>query len=103
MLGIFDYWLFWILPFIMFTFIGFIIYLLGKSPKGRNIAHKYETYTCGERFQVTDIGHENFYGPIKRVLELSRLQRAHTGRLSDYLLMVVIGFAIILLMVVVFI
>jgi hypothetical protein len=102
MLGIFNYWLLWILPFLAFTAIGFIIYALGEK-KGRPAPGKYETYTCGERFRVTDIGHESFYGPIKKVLELSRLQRAHTGRLSDYLLMAVIGFVIVLLFVMVLI
>lgn len=102
MLGIFDYWLFWILPFLAFTVIGFIIYMLGEK-KVKPAPGKYDAYTCGEKFQVTDIGHESFYGPIKKVLELSRLQRVHTGRLSDYLLMTVIGFAIVLLFVMVLI
>ena len=103
MLGIFDYWLFWILPFLGFTMVGVIIQLLGSKSKGRPAPGKYETYTCGERFPVTDVGHENFYRPIKKVLELSRLRHAHTGRLSDYLLMIVIGFAMVLLMVMVLI
>ena len=101
MLGIFNYWLYWILPFLAFTVIGVIIYLLGnRTQKGKAVPGKYETYTCGEKFQVTNVGHENFYRPIKRVLELSRLRHAHTGRLSDYLLMIVIGFVIVLMFVV---
>lgn len=99
MLGIFDYWLLWILPFLGFTVIGVVIHLLGRKPQGK-VPGREETYTCGEKFQVTNVGHENFYRPIKRVLELSRLRHAHTGRLSDYLLMIVTGFVIVLMFVV---
>lgn len=100
MLGIFDYWLYWIAPFLFFIVIGLIIHLLGRKP-GRPVPGREETYTCGERFPVTDVGHENFYRTIKRVLELSKLRHAHTGRLSDYLLMIMIGLVVILLLVMV--
>ncbi len=102
MLGIFNYWLLWVLPLLAFTAMGFIIYALGEK-KGKPAPGKYETYTCGEKFPVTDVGHENFYRPIKRILELSRLRHAHTGILSDYLLMIVTGFVIVLLFVMVLI
>lgn len=97
MLDVFNYWLFWIAPFLGFSVLGLAIHLLGRKT-GKPAPSKYETYTCGERFPVTDVGAENFYRPIKRVLELSKLQRAHTGRLSDYLLMTVMGLAIIILL-----
>ena len=100
MLGIFDYWLYWIGPFLLFTLIGLGLHFLGRKP-GRPVPGRDETYTCGEEFPVTDVGHENFYRTIKRALEFSRLRHAHTGRLSDYLLMILIGFVIILLMVMV--
>jgi hypothetical protein len=102
MLGIFDYWLVWVLPFLAFTGIGLLIYALGsRTRKPRPAPGKYDTYTCGEEFPVTDVGQENFYRPIKSVLELSRLRRAHTGRLSDYLLMILAGAALVIVMVMV--
>lgn len=99
MLGIFDCWFYWIAPFMFFTAIGLLIHLLGRRPGGRPAPGRDEAYTCGEKFPVTDVGHENFYRTIKRVLELSKLRHAHTGRLSDYLLMILVGFVAVLIMV----
>jgi len=100
MLDIFNYWLVWIAPFLGFSLVGVVIHLAGRNRKGRPAPGKYDTYTCGEPFPDADLGAEDFYRPIKRVLELFKLQRAHTGRLSDYLLAVLAGLAVVLVLVI---
>jgi|GEM_PF-1742140 len=98
----FEQWSLFVLAFMGFVFLGFLIYLLGNR-KSRKEEMKYETYTCGEPFPKVSMGTENFYHVIKRALGIRDLRSYHSGRLSDYLMWIVIGTVIIILLMVVWV
>lgn len=95
----FEYWSLFILTFAGFIGLGLLIYFLG-SRKSRPEEKKYETYTCGEPFQKVSIGTENFYDAIIKNLGIPSLQNLHSGKLSDYLLWLVVGITAVLLLMV---
>ncbi|MEE9323490.1 MAG: hypothetical protein V3U72_03000 [Candidatus Aenigmarchaeota archaeon] len=94
----FEYWSFFILTFVGFIGLGFLIYFLGNR-KSRFEEMKFETYTCGEPFPKVRVSPENFYAAIKKGLGIRDMQRAHSGKLSDYLLWFLIGMVVVMLMV----
>lgn len=95
----FEHWSLFVTVFSAFMGIGLAVYLLGNR-KTRAENMKSETYTCGEPFPKTSVGPENFYGAIKENLRTDEMRRLHSGRLSDYVLWLVVGVAALILMVV---
>jgi hypothetical protein len=95
----FEYWSFFILAFFGFMGLGLLIYLLG-SRKKRTEGWKNETYTCGEPFPKVNIGPENFYAAVSKNLRVGDIQKMHSGKLSDYLLWLVVGITAVLLIVI---
>jgi hypothetical protein len=93
----FEQWPLFVSAFVGFIFLGFLIYLLGNR-KTREEGMKRETYTCGEPFPKVDMGVENFYHAIKKALGIKDLRTYHSGKLSDYLLWIVIGAVMIILL-----
>ena len=96
----FKNWTLFIGSFVGFILIGFLIYLIGNRsfrPEGK----KDETYTCGEPFQKVSVTSDNFYQAIIKGMELNKLRDVHTGKLSDYVLWLVVGIVIIIMMVLV--
>ena len=79
--------------------IGFAIYLLGNK-KSRFEDKKYDTYTCGEPFPKVRVSPDNFYVSIKKSLGIRDIREMHSGKLSDYLLWLLIGLIVVLLMVI---
>ena len=94
----FENWSVFVLSFLVFTALGFLVYLLGNR-KSRFEERKYETYTCGEPFPKVHVSPENFYVAVKKSLGIKDLREIHSGRLSDYLLWFVIGLVLVILMV----
>lgn len=93
----FEYWTLFILAFTGFIFLGFFIYLLGNR-KLRVEEMKFETYTCGEPFPRVSMSAENFYHAIKKALGLDNLRIYHSGKLSDYLIWIVVGTVIVVIL-----
>lgn len=95
----FDHWSLFVVVLAVFTLTGIGIYLLGNR-KTRHEKMKYETYTCGERFESVKVGPENFYSSVEKNLGLKDISRAHSGKVSDYLVWFLIGLVFMVLMVV---
>ncbi|MFH1237512.1 MAG: hypothetical protein V1648_03875 [Candidatus Aenigmatarchaeota archaeon] len=95
----FENWSHFILAFLGFICIGLIIYLTGNRGK-KTEGWKNEPYTCGEPFPMADVGADNFYGSIKQSLRIDEIRKLHSGRLTDYLLWMVVGVTAILIMVI---
>lgn len=98
----FEQWSLFVLAFLGFIFLGFLIYLLGNR-KTREEGMKYETYTCGEPFPRVEMSTENFYHAIKKALGIRDLKTYHSGKLSDYLLWIMIGTVILILLTVIWV
>jgi hypothetical protein len=94
----FEQWSRFIIAFAGFVSLGIIIYLLG-SRKTRAEAMKKEAYTCGETLPKIYVGPENFYEALKENLRLDYISKLHSGKLSDYVLWLVIGLTALLMMV----
>ena len=94
----FEQWSHFVFVFAGFIAAGIIIYLLG-SRKTRAETMKSETYTCGEALPKINVGPENFYGALKENLKLDYVRRLHSGKLSDYVLWLIIGLTALLIMV----
>jgi hypothetical protein len=92
----FEQWSHFVAVFAGFVLVGMVIYLLG-SRKARAEAMKKEAYTCGEKLPRTYVGPENFYEALKENLKLNAISKLHSGRLSDYLLWLVVGLSAILI------
>ncbi|NIO22531.1 MAG: hypothetical protein GTN38_00705 [Candidatus Aenigmarchaeota archaeon] len=98
----FEQWSLFVLAFMGFVFLGFLIYLLGNR-KSVKEEMKFETYTCGEPFPKVSVSTENFYHAIKRALGVKDLRSYHSGKLSDYLMWIVIGTVIVVLLMVIWV
>jgi hypothetical protein len=96
----FENWSLFGVVFFGFIVIGFVIYSMG-SRKTRYEKMKYETYTCGEPFPKVRIGTDNFYAAIKKGLGTRDIRHIHSGKLSDYLIWMLLGIVAVLLMVLV--
>ncbi len=96
----FEEWSLFIGFFFVFLFLGLVIYLFGNR-SFRSEEGKEDTYTCGEPFKKISVRSDNFYQAIIENTGLRRLREFHTGRVSDYLLWMVVGMAIILVMILV--
>ena len=95
----FEYWSVFILAFLGFIGLGLLIYLLGNRKK-RAEERKGDTYTCGEPFPETGVPSDGFYEAIVKNLRVDDIRRLHSGRLSDYLLWLMVGIvAVIIVMV----
>jgi flagellar basal body-associated protein FliL len=95
----FEYWSWFILAFLGFICLGYLIYYFGnksKKPEGK----KSETYTCGEPFPKVSVKPENFYQAIRKGLAFERLRNIQSGKLSDYLLWIIIGIVVVLLLII---
>lgn len=95
----FEMWTNVIIIFLCFLFIGIIIYLLGNR-KVKEEGIKRETYTCGEKIPLVHVGAENFYEAIKKNLRVDEISKLHSGKLSDYILWLVIGLTLFLIAVI---
>ncbi len=91
----FEQWSWFVLTFIGFVLIGFLVYLLGNR-KTREEEKKYETYTCGEDFPMVTVSTENFYDSLKKAVGVDVLRNYHSGKLSDYLLWIMIGTVVVI-------
>jgi hypothetical protein len=93
-----EKWTIFISVFILFSFIGFLIYLLG-SKRYKEEDSKSEMYKCGE-FTLSDpeVHADNFYRIIKDNLKIKNLQKIHSGKLNEYLQWIISGGVIIILL-----
>ena len=94
----FEYWSLVMLLIIGFTFLGYLIYLLGKKSMKKETG-KEKIYTCGEPFSVVGISSESFYESIKKNLRFEKLKFLQSGKLSDYLLWILVGLTILIILV----
>jgi hypothetical protein len=95
----FEYWSVFILAFLGFIGLGLLIYLLGNR-KTRAEDRKGDTYTCGEPFPATGVPSDSFYEAVIKNLRIDDIRRLHSGRLSEYLLWLVVGTVAVIIMVV---
>jgi len=96
----FEGWTLFVGCFVGFILLGLMIYLLGNRsfrPDGK----KDETYTCGENLQKKSVTSDNFYQAIIDSFGLNKLRDIHTGKLSDYVIWMIVGVVIIVMMVLV--
>ncbi len=93
-----EHWPFFTAAFLGFAAVGLLIYMSG-SRRRRVEGWKNEAYTCGEPFPSTPMGPQNFYSAVRKNLRIDELRRMHSGRLSEYLLWMVVGIVAVLIMV----
>jgi Na+-transporting methylmalonyl-CoA/oxaloacetate decarboxylase gamma subunit len=81
--------------FSVFVIIAFLVYLSGNRYCRREEG-KDDNYACGEKIPYNGIGSENFY-PALKGLGFGTLRRSYSGRLSDYILWMVVGMMFVLM------
>ncbi len=96
----FEYWPLFAGGFFGFILLGYLIYSMG-SRSYRKEKGKEDVYTCGEPFDKVEIRSENFYQAITDNMNFRMIQEIHTGKLSDYILWILIGIASFVLLILV--
>ena len=97
----FEYWTLFNGAFILFIFIGYIIYKIFDRRRVADEDRKKELYACGERWEEQPFS-SGFYETIISALGIRKLSEAHTGDVSDYLLWLFSGIVILIMLFVVF-
>jgi hypothetical protein len=91
----FGQWLLFLLPLGLFIVVGTLMLMMGRRAPRKPSASKEETYRCGEPVPDVVFTSAGFYRSIVKAFGLARLRDAHTGRLSDYMLWVLAGLAVV--------
>lgn len=88
-----------ILVFGLLTALFYLIFKLLENNRLRKARPGREMYACGEDLkpEQLNVPPEGFYKVFTGALRLQALRRAHSGRLSDYLLWVVAGAVLLIL------
>jgi hypothetical protein len=84
-----------ILVFLLLLLILITVYAVGKGPVKRK---RQKIYACGEDIppEKLNVPQDSFYAVLARTLRIGWLRRMHTGRLSDYVVWIVMGLLFIL-------
>jgi hypothetical protein len=94
----FQSWLLFLVPLGAFIVIGYMILLIGRrAPRGRDSKRRESTYMCGEPLAGVVYTSSGLYRTMRKALGFERLREIHTGRVSDYLLWVLVGLVIVML------
>lgn len=96
----FEYWSLFAGGFFGFILLGYLIYRLGSRSYSKEKG-KEDVYTCGEPFEKVEILSDNFYQAITENVNFRIIQKIHTGKLSDYILWILIGIASFVLLILV--
>jgi len=96
----FEDWLLFLFPLGVFIIAGYALLLVGRrAPKPRKSSErKANPYMCGESLPDVVYASSGFYSAIRKALQIDKLKQAHTGRISDYLVWVLIGLTVIVLL-----
>lgn len=89
----FEYWSWFLIPFLLFIFTGYLIYLIGRRAPKKPEPRKENPYTCGEPVPASSVRSDNFYQDIIKIFRLEKIREAHSGNVSDYLLWILVGLA----------
>ena len=97
----FQSWLLFLLPLGVFIIIGYLILLLGRrAPRSRKASKRRESpYMCGEPLQGAVYTSSGFYKTMRKALGFEKLREIHTGKISDYMMWVLMGVTIVVLLV----
>ncbi|RLJ06681.1 MAG: hypothetical protein DRP13_03500 [Candidatus Aenigmatarchaeota archaeon] len=89
--------------FLLALGIGFVFYWKGKKKTGERESEKNKIYACGEDMKPEELNipSETFYRNLIKILKIEKLREWHTGVLSDYLLWIFLGMAVLVFVLVI--